>query len=228
MSEQARLRTHQLPPAPAGREHLGGRAGGGLGEVIFGAAGNRRAGGHPACRHKRAGGWTAGGVRNRVRWPDGMGCVMCSLSPVRPLMPRIGLSTPSFDTLSPHWVQQHDLVSGAFMEFGSRALSRWDIRITHFVISELPRTLVSIVGRALHPRKDVPDFLSVRVGASTPKFFPLTPEQTLQLLISREGRIQPSHIRLTQAEFLKRWGHACHQTLTDNNFTVSQGVITTK
>ena len=138
---------------------------------------------------------------------------------------RISLSTPSYETLAPPWDQQRNVPDGSFLEYGGRAINRWDYRITHVVTSELPRSLVSIVGRALRPKQRFADFLSIRIGANTPKFFPLNSTQTLQIGISADGKIHSSTVQVTQDEFMKSWGDTL-SSLTDNNFKVAHGALT--
>jgi hypothetical protein len=49
---------------------------------------------------------------------------------------RIGRKTPAYDSEAPHWDQQHQFRDGTFVEFGGRAITRWDYRITNIIISE--------------------------------------------------------------------------------------------
>lgn len=125
---------------------------------------------------------------------------------------RIGLATAAYEPLGPWWTQQTTLPSGCFIAFGGRGLNKHDYRITAVVVSQLPRYLVCIAGRALRPRQGYADFLSIRLGANTPKLEMLSVERTLHLFIDAKGRMRRVHQRETREELLRRWGEAVRTT----------------
>jgi len=121
---------------------------------------------------------------------------------------KIGKTTASYDSDNPHWDQQVTFADGTFAEYGGRGVTRWDYRITNVIVSEYPRTLVSIVGRCLSRPNRSPDFLSVRIGALRPKYVPLTTESTAFLHIDSKGVLVVKRRKIDTRVFQESWGHS--------------------
>lgn len=138
---------------------------------------------------------------------------------------RQGGKTPSYDSENPHWDQQHSFSDGTFVEFGGQGVNRWDYRITNVIVSEFPRSLVSISGRcASRPRRS-PEFLSIRIGAMPPKYIALSLESTTFLHIDAKGILTVSHRKISVERFRKLWGDAMKGSLNSSAFKVSAGVL---
>ena len=137
---------------------------------------------------------------------------------------RTGLSTPSFDSLEPPWTEQRNQPDGSFLEFGLQYVSKKESRVTYVLTSELPRSLVSIVGRSLKPKRRTADFLTIRIGANTPKYFRLLPDQTWSIHVGAEGAILSSKVQVTRDEFVKRWVEVISR-INCNELKVSPGML---
>lgn len=112
------------------------------------------------------------------------------------------------------------------MEYGRREVSRYDYRITHLIYSTPPRSHVGVVGRALRPRQEHSDFLSLRIGTDRSKYFELSVERVFELHISADAKVQKSHRKITQQEFMTQWDDVLKASLTDTNFTIRDGILT--
>src|SRR5262249_42133027 len=131
----------------------------------------------------------------------------------------------SYDSEDPHWVQQHNFGDGTFVEYGVQGVNRWDHRVTNVIVSECPRSLVSISGRcASRPGRSL-EFLSVRIGATHPNYITLSHESTSFLRIDSKGKLTVRRRNIKIERFRTLWGDAMKGHLDSSAFKVSAGVL---
>jgi len=118
---------------------------------------------------------------------------------------RIGRKTPAYDSAETHSDQMRTFSDGTFTDFGGQSINRWDYRITNVIVSKYPRMMVSIAGRCISGPKRNPEFLSIRIGALTPKYVPLSLDSTAFVHIDSKGVLKVEHRKVSEETFRKQW-----------------------
>ena len=138
---------------------------------------------------------------------------------------RIGITTPSYDSQEPHFHMQYNFADGSFVEVGERAVNRWDHRITSVIVSELPRCVVCTSGRSLSRGGRWPDFLSVRIGHTRPKYVALSIKSTTFLRIDSKGALTVRRRRIGRERFEAFWGKVMKGRLNSSACRLSRRIL---
>ena len=138
---------------------------------------------------------------------------------------RLGRNKPSYDSVAPHWDQQHSFSDGTFVEYGGQGVNRWDYRITNVIISEFHRSLVSISARCLSSPNRTPDFLSIRIGAMPPKYVSLSLDSTAFLYIDAKGILTVRRRKVAVDAFRELWRNVMQGHLDSSASVVSAGIL---